>query len=136
MLKDHADAAAQGDQLRTVERSDVLAEHLQFSLRDGFETVDGPDQRRFAGAAAADDTEYLALMDLQRNILQGKGVAELSGVLLAHCLKAHLWAALSIVRLCNGGDVERSIRALALRLGADAAQAGVRVNRCRHGRFE
>ncbi|MNI35202.1 hypothetical protein D3C73_892160 [compost metagenome] len=70
VLEDHADAPTQRHQAVFVELADV---HLidQHATRSRlFEAVDGADQRRLAGAAAADDAEHFAALDRQVDAVQ------------------------------------------------------------------
>ena len=61
MLEDHADAPAQRLQLALAEPGDVAAFDADFSGIRLLQPVEAADQRRLAGAAAADDAEDLAL---------------------------------------------------------------------------
>ncbi len=71
VLEDHADAPAQGHQAVFVEVADVHLVDQHPAAAGLLQAVDGADQRRLAGAAAADDAEHLAALDRQVDIVQG-----------------------------------------------------------------
>jgi hypothetical protein len=70
VLEDHADPSTQRHQAVFIELADV---HLIDQHAAGarlLQTVDGADQRRFAGTAAADDAEHFAVLDRQVDAVQ------------------------------------------------------------------
>ncbi|MNL19620.1 hypothetical protein D3C87_1408320 [compost metagenome] len=70
VLEDHADAPTQRHQAVFVELADVhLIDQYPTAARL-FEAIDGADQRRLAGAAAADDAEHFAALDRQVDAVQ------------------------------------------------------------------
>jgi hypothetical protein len=71
VLEDHADASAQGHQAVFVELADVHLIDQHPPAARLLQAVDGADQRRLAGAAAADDAEHFAALDRQVDALQG-----------------------------------------------------------------
>jgi len=71
MLKDDADALPQAPQRLTIQVCDIGTFHPNTPGRGTLEQVDHPQQSALTGAGAADDSEDLALGDLQVNPTQG-----------------------------------------------------------------
>jgi hypothetical protein len=69
MLKDEADLGTQLAEVG-IRVSKIGAIHDQFSPVNGFQPVDGPDQRRFAGTRRATDDNHLTRPDTEMNIIQ------------------------------------------------------------------
>ena len=76
MLEDHADAAAQRLQFALAQRRDLAAVDLDGAAVGPFEPVEAADQRRLAGAAAADQAEHLAAPHAERHAVERHGGAE------------------------------------------------------------
>ena len=76
MLEDHTHAQADPAQVALAERRDVLAEHLDAPAVGLLEPVQAADERRFSRAAAADDSDDLAALDLERHALDRRRRAE------------------------------------------------------------
>ena len=72
-LEDHADVAAEAAQILPLEGHDVGPVNDQLAVRNINHTVDGTDQRRFAGTGEADDGNELALINLEVNVLKTLG---------------------------------------------------------------
>lgn len=92
MLEDHADASAQRYQPVLVELTDVHMIDQHPASARLLQTIDGTDQRRLAGAAAADDAEHFAALDRQVDTVQGIDRSLLALVDLAQADKAHVGA--------------------------------------------
>ena len=90
VLEDHADAPAQRHQALFIELADVHLIDQHTPRRRLFEAVDGADQRRLAGAAAADDAEHFTALDRQVDALQGGHRALLAFIGFAQADKAHV----------------------------------------------
>ena len=74
VLENHADTAAQLGQVRLrVAHGDAIDDDL--ALLEGFECVDGLDERGFAGTGRAANNDDFALLDLDRAILEDLEVA-------------------------------------------------------------
>ncbi len=71
VLEDHADAPAQRHQPVFVEVADVDLIDQHAPAAGLLQAVDGADQRRLAGAAAADDAEHFPALDRQVDTLAG-----------------------------------------------------------------
>ena len=76
MLEDHADAPAQRLQLALAKPADLAAFDEDFAGIRPLQPVEAADQRRLAGAAAADDAEDFALAHAQRDAVQRRRRAE------------------------------------------------------------
>ena len=71
MLEDHADAPAQPHRTGGVEAGDVRAVDQHTAAAGLLQPVDGAQQARLAGPAAADDAEDAAGRDLGVDVLRG-----------------------------------------------------------------
>jgi hypothetical protein len=82
-LEDHADRAADGGDGAVV-APDALAVEGDAAALEGFEPVDAAQQRRFAGAARADEDHDLAGMDGDRHVVEddvgAKTLAEVADI--------------------------------------------------------
>jgi hypothetical protein len=91
MLKDNADSLPEAPQPLTIEVRDIDAFHQHAPRRRTLEEVDHPQERALAGAGTADDSEDLALRDLQVHPTQGfedgipSGVGLAEAANLYHC---------------------------------------------------
>lgn len=92
MLEDHADAPTQRHQTVLIELADVDLIDQHPARARLFETVDGADQRRLAGAAAADDAEHFTALDRQVDAVQRRHRALLAVVGFAQANEAHMSA--------------------------------------------
>lgn len=90
MLEDHADSSAQLHQLVFVVGGDVDLIDQHPPAARLLQAVDGADQRRLACAAAPDDAENLAALDVQIDALQGRDRALLAFIDLAQLAEAHV----------------------------------------------
>jgi len=70
MLEHHADAAAQRLQVALAKTADLAALDEDLAGIGPLQAVEAADQRRFAGAAAADDAEDLALPQRERDAVE------------------------------------------------------------------
>lgn len=92
VLEDHPDPPPQRHQAVFIELADV---HLIDQHPPGarlFEAIDGANQRRLAGAAAADDAEHFATLDRQINAMQCRYRALLTLVGFTQADEAHMGA--------------------------------------------
>ena len=67
-LEDHADAGPDLAQLPATCLRHVPVAHQDAAARDGHEAVDGPDERRLAGAGQPDQDQELTVRDVQRQL--------------------------------------------------------------------
>jgi hypothetical protein len=68
MLEHHADVAARGAQLGVAELQQVAAVDDDLAAGGAVEQIEAAHQRAFARAAAADDAEHLARLDVQVDV--------------------------------------------------------------------
>ncbi|MNN31009.1 hypothetical protein D3C81_1446770 [compost metagenome] len=90
MLEDHADAPTQRHQSVFVELADVHLIDQHPTAARLFQAIDGADQRRLAGAAAADDAEHFAALDRQVDAVQRGHRALLAVVGFTQIDEAHM----------------------------------------------
>ncbi len=92
LLEDHADVLARVAQLAARERGEVAPADEDLARIGPLQQVDEAQQRRFAGAALADQAEHVALLDVERQRLHGvEHLAVGQGKGLLHRLKTDDW---------------------------------------------
>jgi hypothetical protein len=92
VLEDHADTPAQSDEAVFIELADIDLIDQHPPRRWLFQAIDRADQRRLAGAAAADDAEHFTTLNRQVDALQGRDRTLPAVVGFAHANKAYVGA--------------------------------------------
>jgi len=113
VLEDHADLAPQRHQLVFVKTGDIHLINQHAAAAGLLKTVDGANQRRFAGAAAANNAENFAALDRQIDALEGVYRALATVIGFADADKTHMGVAQPGVQLGVVGAGLRLVEPLA-----------------------